>query len=312
MDTLTTLFERFLRERRYLKNVTPKTVVWYETAFQAFTRSVTVTGPSDLSKPLLQDFVVALRERGLSPVSCNTYLKAINAFLAWLHAEGHVRETLALTLQRTEKRVIQTLSDDHLRRLLAFKAKSTAQWRSYALACTLTDTGVRIEEALALRRLDLDFDNLLLKVRGKGRTERLVPFSFELRRVLYRWEQWRQRKGWQSDWLFATREGTRLGQRNALRAHYALLRRLEIPKSGFHRLRHTFATSSLQNGGDVVRLSRVLGHSQITTTMRYLHLVTTDLQKPHQQLSIFEPIEMNRLGGVRWMPPFLAQESNDC
>ena len=82
----------------------------------------------------------------------------------------------------------------------------------------------------------------------------------------------------------------RLGQRNALRAHYALLRRLEIPKSGFHRLRHTFATSYLQNGGDVVRLSRVLGHSQITTTMRYLHLVTTDLQKPHQQLSI-----LNRL-----------------
>jgi integrase/recombinase XerD len=195
MDALSTLFERFLRERRYLKNVTPKTVVWYETAFQAFTRSVTVTGPSDLSKPLLQDFVVALRERGLSPVSCNTYLKAINAFLAWLRAEGHVRETLALSLQRTEKRVIQTLSDDHLRRLLAFKPKTTAQWRSYALACTLTDTGIRIEEALGLTRRDLDFDNLLLKVRGKGRKERLVPFSFELRRVLYRWEQWRQRKG---------------------------------------------------------------------------------------------------------------------
>src|SRR5262249_52045999 len=164
MDALSTLFERFLRERRYLKNVTPKTVVWYETAFQAFKRSVAVTGPGDLTKPLLQDFVVALRERGLSPVSCNTYLKAINAVLAWLHAEGHVRDALALSPQRTEKRVIQTLSDDHLGRLLAFKPSSTAQWRSYALACTLTDAGVRIEEALGLRRDDLDFDNLLIKV----------------------------------------------------------------------------------------------------------------------------------------------------
>lgn len=75
MDALPTLFERFLRERRYLKNVTAKAVVWYETAFLAFTRSVRVAGLDDLSKPILQEFVVALRERGLSPVSCNTYLK---------------------------------------------------------------------------------------------------------------------------------------------------------------------------------------------------------------------------------------------
>src|SRR4029450_4780731 len=164
-------------------------------------------------------------------------------------------------------------------------------WRASALACTLTDTGVRIEEALGLRRADVDFDNLLLKVRGKGRKERLVPFSFELRRVLFRLEQLRSRQGWLAcEWLFPTREGTKLGQRNALRAHYALLKRAGVPKSGFHRLRHTFATSYLQNGGDVVRLSRVLGHAQLTTTMRYLHLVTTDLQKPHQQLSI-----LNRL-----------------
>ena len=65
-----------------------ETVVWYQTAFQAFTRTVAVDGPDDLNKPLLHDFVVGLRERGLSPVSCNTYLKALNSFVAWLHAEG--------------------------------------------------------------------------------------------------------------------------------------------------------------------------------------------------------------------------------
>ena len=90
--------------------------------------------------------------------------------------------------------------------------------------------------------------------------------------------------------VFPTRGGAKLNQRNALRAHHILLKRLAIPKSGFHRLRHTFATSYLQNGGEVVRLSRVLGHTQITTTMRYLHLMTADLQEPHQQLSI-----LNRL-----------------
>ena len=58
MDALSTLFERFLRERRYLKNVTPKTVVWYETAFLALSRAVRLSGPDDLNRSVLQDFVV--------------------------------------------------------------------------------------------------------------------------------------------------------------------------------------------------------------------------------------------------------------
>jgi site-specific recombinase XerD len=73
MSALSSLFERFLRERRYLKNVTPNTIAWYQSAFLAFTRTVSASCPADLNKSLLQDFIVGLRERGLSPVSCNTY-----------------------------------------------------------------------------------------------------------------------------------------------------------------------------------------------------------------------------------------------
>ena len=58
----------------------PKTLTWYESAFQALTRTVPVSDADQLTKSLLQDFVVRLRERGLSPVSCNTYAKALNAF----------------------------------------------------------------------------------------------------------------------------------------------------------------------------------------------------------------------------------------
>lgn len=132
MSALSTLFEQFLRERRYLKNVTPKTVAWYQSAFDALTRTVEVFASNDLTKPVLQDFVVRLRERGLSPVSCNTWVKAINALLSWLHAEGHLSTRLSLPPQRTEKRVVQTLSDDHLRRLLAFK---TQEHRAVAGVC---------------------------------------------------------------------------------------------------------------------------------------------------------------------------------
>ena len=63
------------------------------------------------------------------------------------------------------------------------KPKRFDQWRLYGIMCLLLDTGLRIEEALTLRRRDVDFDNLLVTVFGKGRKERRVPFSFELRKV---------------------------------------------------------------------------------------------------------------------------------
>ena len=102
MATLSTLFERFLKERRFLKNVTPKTLSWYQSSFLAFTRTVDVPDAAQLTQSVLKRFVVGLREQGLEPVSCNTYVKAINAFLMWLHAEGHLGERLKMSLSSAQ------------------------------------------------------------------------------------------------------------------------------------------------------------------------------------------------------------------
>ena len=80
MDPLSTsaLFLQFLAQRRYLNNVTPSTIEWYETAFKALQRELQTPDPL-LTKQTLQQFVVGLRQRNVKPVSCNTYIKAINA-----------------------------------------------------------------------------------------------------------------------------------------------------------------------------------------------------------------------------------------
>jgi len=199
------LVDRFLNERRYLKNVTPDTIEWYETAFKAFRRALNDDAPPLTS---LQHFVVTMRQRNVKPVSVNTYTKALNAFCKWLHQEGHHADRLELPILKLEKRILQTLADDQMSALLTRKPKGFVGCRLPALVAFVLDTGIRIDEALTVRANAVDYDNLLVTVFGKGRKERRIPFSFELRKVLYRYERERTARLPQCELLFPSLEGT--------------------------------------------------------------------------------------------------------
>ncbi len=287
---LAALFDQFLKERRYVKNVTEATLVWYRVAFTNYTSVIAADAAALPTKATLQEFVVRLRQRGIRPVTCNTYVGAMNAFCRWLYEEGQTRERVKLPRLRVERRLLTLLADAQMRALIGYKPRTFRQTRVQLAALLILDTGLRISEALNLRDEDIDFDNLMLRVFGKGQKGRLVPFSLDLRRRIYRYQQLRERKGIGGEFLFAGFEGSRWEKRNSTTSLYVLQDHLALPRFGWHRLRHTFATNYLRYGGDIVRLSIVLGHTQITTTQRYLHLVAADLQAPHQRLSI-----LNRL-----------------
>jgi len=234
MPTLTSLFEQFLRERRYLKNVSPKTIEWYETAWKGFLATQpsglalsVIERPDVLTRQHLNAFVVGLRDRGVRPVTVNTWLRAINAYCRWLHDEGVLGERVSLRPLRLEKRFVKTLDEAALRALITFRPKGYPQWRVHTAACTILDTGCRINEVLTARVRDFDFDNLLLTVVGKGDKQRIVPISFELRKQLIRFGQVKERhKVPAGEWMFPARDGGRWHQRNALRSYYLLLGRL--------------------------------------------------------------------------------------
>ena len=217
-------------------------------------------------------------------------MRGINAFCRWLHEQGAIQQPVNLRPLKLEKRLLAIHSEAVLRAILAYRAKTFIQWRVHGVACTILDTGCRIDELLTARVSDFDFDNLLLTVAGKGRKQRRVPFSTELRKVLFRFAQVKERSEVASELMFPARDGGKWEHRNASRSYYCLVKTLGLPRTGFHLLRHTFATQYLRNGGDVVRLSIILGHTEVGTTMKYLHLLTEDLQRPHQSLSI-----LNRL-----------------
>jgi len=271
------MVEQFIQGRKYLKAVSPKTLIWYQCSFKAFDGATS-------SKETINRRIVELRERGVSPITINSYLRCINAYLRWLHEE-HQHSPLRIPRLKEEQKVLETLTPDHVKRLLQFSPKGRNLRRAHTLTLLLLDTGLRFAEALGLAWDRVDLDNLVMKVLGKGGKHRVVPISLECRKVLYRWKQ--QQRG--TDLLFPTRSGIQSSQRNVGRDVRLLGERVGIAGVRFspHTFRHTFAVSYLRAGGNVLYLQRILGHSSLEMTNRYTRsLGIDDLSAVHSKLSL--------------------------
>jgi integrase/recombinase XerD len=277
-------FQQFIREREYLANVTPATVEWYKNSL----KWLPAESPT---QEQLKDAVMRMREKGLKATGCNCAIRAINAYLHWSSAGTEKKcgpGCLHLRVPKIKEPelVLPTFTASEVRRILKWKPKNFGQRRLHLLTLILLDTGCRISEALGLRVGDIDLENLLVTLDGKGRKQRIVPFSFELRKVLFRFISDYSRKA--DCLLLASGNETRLGRRVMLRDVKLLCKRLgfQPPARTLHAFRHTFAVNYLRRGGSVFHLQKVLGHSTLEMTRRYANLVTTDLQAVHERVSL--------------------------
>ncbi len=281
------LFEQFVRDRRYLKGVSSRTEGWYWQCWQAYATVLQNSSPDRLSKGDFLSCIQGMRTRGVNPITINTYSRAINAFLRWLHQEGHSPVLVQVPRLKEEQKVMATLNGDQIRRLVEYKPKGLNCTRAWALAMVALDTGLRLNEVLSLCRDDLDLDNLLITVKdGKGGKQRIVPMSIRLRKILY---LYLQRHVSLTGLVFFAADGVKVCQNNVRRDLGVITRKLRITgvKGGFHVLRHTFAVNYLRAGGNVFYLQRILGHSTLEMTNRYVRsLGTADLQAVHNKLSL--------------------------
>lgn len=259
-------FDQFVQDGLYLRNWSLKTARIYRQA-------ATSVGAHPCTAEGLAAWVVDARQRGLRPGAINAYIRAVNAYLTWCRQRGmsvpaavkQLREPVAPPKTVPPKQVAVILKD---------KPETDAAIRLQSLVLVLLDTGIRIAEALALRRQDVDLDGLLLRVEGKGRKTRVVPLSREGRAALYRW--WRQHEGRPTDLVWATKHGQPYEYQNCRRD---MLRAYGVTP---HQCRHTFASAFIASGGDCLQLQRIMGHCDIKTTLRYVHMQTADLQRAHE------------------------------
>jgi integrase/recombinase XerD len=291
------LFERFLKEKTFLTGVSPKTIRSYRQAFNAYQRVLSGEdyGTSEEmklpTKDTLKDFVIGMREAGLSPGACNVYIRSINSFLTWLEENGHC-DQLKIKQLPQPKTVVKVFTEKHVQALIKFRPTGKYEWRLYALICLLIDTGARIDEILTCHLPNVDLDNLIVKVRGKGNKERLLPISVEMRKILWVYLS-RHKFKVPSDYLFPTRDGNGLEYHNVLRDIKELCGRLGIEgvRLSPHGFRHFFSVTYMKRGGEIYRLSRLLGHTSVRTTEIYLQSMGVEtISEGHQSLSALNQV----------------------
>jgi integrase/recombinase XerD len=228
-------FEEFLTERQYLKSVTDKTLVYYRCAFRSWEKH---------SHGDWKTWIVKLRETGVSPISINTYICAMNAYWKWAGTG------LKVEYLKEEEKIIATLKPDQMLRVIQFKPKGKNQTRAHTAALLILDGGYRISEVLGLPYENVDLDNLVVKVRGKGNKHRLVPLSTDMRKVLYRYAVKHSGPG---RLLFGTRNNTLVTVRNFERDFKAIGAKLGITGVRFspHTLRHYAGSRTIPREGSV-------------------------------------------------------------
>ena len=223
-------------------------------------------------------------ERTVRTSTVRLYAQTVKAFLAWVSSEEDFESLVSpklarrIELPKADETMIETFSEAQLEAMLKATEKQFYPVRDKAILAVLIDTGCRAGELvdLTLDCVWLDTDDSYLKVRGKGRKERELTLGRAARIALRRYvTRYRKPAHRAEQHVFLGRTGrpltvsglesiiTQLGER----AH------IQGVRISPHTIRHSFATHFLLNGGDIFRLSRLMGHTQVSVTEIYLKSV---------------------------------------
>lgn len=279
----------FLRYLDRERNASPQTVKAYGRDLEQFV--VYVRGqlgreprPADVDHLLLRGFLAHLHRRGLQKASSARKLAALRSFFRYLCREGVLDRNPARPLlsPRLERRIPAYLEERELEGFLDVPGGTDAALRARAILELLYGTGIRCAELVGLDLAEVDLDARMIRVLGKGRKERVVPFGTKAREALRQWLPARVRMRPGSDALFVNAKGGRLTDRSVRKLVSRRVKQTALAKKvSPHALRHSFATHLLARGADLRVIQELLGHSSLSTTQRYTHVDT------HQILSIY-------------------------
>lgn len=275
--TVQETFDNFILSRQ-LADLSPKTISDYQQFVMPFVRSVGSSKPFEsIIQQDIQAYLTELLKRPLSKSTRATYIRHVKIFLRWAENEYEVGySTRIVKVPKSPKRNVHIYSDDEVKQILA-SVHAETDWltlRNKCIIALMYDSGLRQSEVCMLRKSCISYTDNRMTVRGKGDKDRTVPLG---QLTKYFMLEYLSHCPYTDDIVFLNRRGQPLTC-NAVKLFITRLADTLPFELSSHKLRHNFATNYCidqyhKNGQvDIYRLMYLMGHEDIDTTRRYLHM----------------------------------------
>ncbi len=287
------MINRFLDYMRYERNMSPQTILTYESSlrdFESFFKEL--DGNLDwtsVDTDVIRDWLAKMLDEGKKATSVNTALSAVRSFFRFALLRKLVEKDPAHQLEgpKKSKPLPQFVREGEMDNLLDRMewGENYKEVRARTILLLLYETGIRVSELTGLDDADVDFDAGQLKVTGKRNKQRVVPFGEELAAAIRQYVQLRNEQvSGQSAALLQTEKGERMRRAQV----YTIVRNklsmtTTLKKRSPHVLRHSFATAMLNNGAGLESVKKLLGHQSLETTEIYTHTTFEQLKRIYNE-----------------------------
>lgn len=270
----------------------------YNQLFKCFSPDMCLT---DFTQNQYNTYVCYLKERLTNDISINAYLRDLITTLHFLMKNEYMPK-FDMQCIKVDKSQVETYTDEELSKLLMKPNISKCtyiDYQSYVMTNFLFSTGVRQHSLMNIKIRDVDLYNNIVYVNvTKNRKPLIVPINQTMVSIIKEFLKYRQFKNG-SDYLFCNVYGKQLVKSTCYHQLYEYNKRRGVETTGIHRYRHTFAKQWILNGGNVVTLQKILGHSSLAITQNYINLLVSDAIKEANQINLIDKFTGNTKTRIR-------------
>lgn len=280
------------------RNLRQGTINHYRQSYTQFYKYFNAEMPvADFTKAKFDDYVVYLTDTIENSISVNSYLRDLITTAHFWMNEGYI-DRFKMQAIKVDKTPVETYTEAELIKLLKkpdLKKCSFAEYQSWVMTNFLFSTGVRQRSLNNIQIKDIDFDNKYITLRvTKNRKVLVIPMENSLANILTEYLKYRQHKSLE-DYLFTNIFGEQLTKSTGYHRLYEYNKARGVETTGIHRYRHTFAKQWILSGGNVVTLSKYLGHSSLDITQNYISLLVSDIGREVDEIGMLDRFTKQRI-----------------
>ena len=278
--------DKYLDYLSFEKKYSVNTLESYKNDVQGFLTFLKKNGTpinNDLNYSFIRQWIVELSENKISPITINRKTSSLKSYFNFLIRTGCINKSPLKGHRnlKTKSKIVEPFTDKEKEKIFQNFTNDGINDRDQLVIEVLYSTGIRREELINIKVSDINFENQLIKVKGKRNKERLVPILPTLENSIKKYLSKNSSK-----YLFFSKDGSKISKSTVYRIINRYFRKVSTKaKLSPHVLRHTFATHLLNNGADINSIKEILGHSSLSSTQIYTKIkmpkIISDYKKSH-------------------------------